>query len=172
MTDDEWTQVSLRVKARDKEAAKDQLEFGELSEVVRRAIKQAAYGEDVADHDALKKQLERKRDKRDKKRKEARAAEAEAEELDREVMKLEERMSQKKSRESKYEGHLESLESHLRAGENISVGHGAVSRAADIGGVPESEVIEELKDRNPNIPDHAFVDKIDTDQTWKGTEEV
>jgi len=46
--------------------------------------------------------------------------------------------------------------------------HPGVKRAANTGEVGPEDVIEELQERNPEVPDYAFEDAIHTDRVWNG----
>jgi len=71
-------------------------------------------------------------------------------------------------REDKYETSLEMLEETLRDGGHVFEDHGQVMKAAKIGGKEAEDVIRELKERNPSVPDHAFVSKLHTNKEWTG----
>jgi len=67
-----------------------------------------------------------------------------------------------------YEDHLEELEEFLLQGRHLDPNHPRVKNAASVGDVDSQEVIEELKERNPKVPDYAFVDGLHAEQTWDG----
>ena len=67
-----------------------------------------------------------------------------------------------------YEATLEMLEETLYAGGRVFEDHGQVMKAAKVGGKETKDVIDELKERNPSVPDHAFVQKMHTNKTWDG----
>lgn len=67
-----------------------------------------------------------------------------------------------------YEEHLEDLEKFLLQGRHLDPSHPRVKNAANIGDVEPTEVIEDLKERNPEVPDYAFIDGLHADQSWDG----
>jgi len=69
-----------------------------------------------------------------------------------------------------YEEHLEELEEFLLQGRHLDPTNPRVKNAASIGDVDPTEVIKELKERNPDVPDHAFVDGLHADESWNGFE--
>ncbi len=69
-----------------------------------------------------------------------------------------------------YEEHLQEMEEFLLQGRHLDPSHPRVENAARVGDVDPTEVIEELKDRNPEVPDYAFVDGLHAEETWNGFE--
>lgn len=167
---DEKTQVHFKVDKNTKELAKERLEHGELSTELREKLQQIAYGEEVSKRERAHKRLAELREKKDEKRAEKREIEAELEEIEGEIKRLEERLDNMERREDKYEATLEMLEETLYAGGRVFEDHGQVMKAAKIGGKETQDVIAELKERNPSIPDHAYVQKLHTNKEWHGVE--
>jgi len=112
------------------------------------------------------------RDEKDRKRSEIREAEAELEEIEDKIARVEERLDNMERREDKYEASLEMLEESLQEGEHVFEDHGQVIKAAKVGGKETEAVIDELKERNPMVPDYAFVSKLHTNETWTGEVEA
>lgn len=168
MSDEETVQVSHLVPEHVKDAAKEKTEHGELSEHVRNLYRRMAFGEDVAEHETVKMELERVRDEKDDVRRKIRDLQSDLEAIERKETRLEEKLNQHTSRKDKYEGHLESLETQLAQGAHISTTHPGVKRASNVGNVDKDEVITDLRERNPSVPDHAFVDAMNTDRRWNG----
>lgn len=168
MSDDETVRVTHIVPEHVRDAAKGKTEHGELSEHVRNVYRRIAFGEDVAEHETVRMELERVRDEKDDIRRKIREFQSDLEAIERKEARLEEKLSQHTSRQDKYEGHLESLETQLAQGAHISTTHPGVERAANVADVEKDEVIEELQERNPSVPDHAFVDAMNTDRRWNG----
>lgn len=67
-----------------------------------------------------------------------------------------------------YEEHLEDLEEFLLQGRHLDPSHARVKNAANVGDVEPAEVIQDLKDRNPVVPEYAFVDGLHAEQSWDG----
>lgn len=170
MSDDDHVRVTHRVPEHVRESAQDQTEHGELSELVRGLYQRIAFGEEVEERESLKKELERARDKKDDVRAEIRELQAELQSIETKETRIEEKLSEFVEDEQKYIGHLESLESQLYEGTNIDSGHGGVKRAANIGKCEPEDVINDLRDRNPEIPDYAFEKALHSDDDWGGVE--
>jgi hypothetical protein len=68
-----------------------------------------------------------------------------------------------------YEDHLESIESNIREGMCVFPDHGAVQTAASARGVDVDRVIADLRERNPDLPDHAFTKYRESERKWTGT---
>lgn len=164
-------QINFTVEQNAKDLAKEKLDYGELSTELRQTIHRIAYGEEISKRERLHKRLAELRDEKDSKRAEVREIQAEIEELEGEIARIEERLDGMERREDKYEATLEMLEQTLYAGGRVFEDHGQVMKAAKIGGVETSDVIDELRDRNPSIPDHAFVQKMHSDKEWTGAKQ-
>jgi len=162
------SQINFTVEEDAKELAKEKLEHGELSTELRETIHRIAFGEEISKREQSRKRLAELRDEKDKKRSEIRNAEAELEEIEDKITRIEERLDNMERREDKYEASLEMLEESLREGSHVFEEHGQVIKAAKVGGKETEAVIEELKERNPIAPDHAFVSKLHTNKEWSG----
>lgn len=171
MSDDEFVRVNHRVPEHVRDAAQDKTEHGELSELVRNLYRRVAFGEDVAEHETVKHELERIRDEKDSLRRKVREVQAEIEAVERKETRLEEKLTKHQSREDKFEGHLEALETQLRGGSHITETHPGVQRAANVGDVDVDEVIETLQERNPEVPGYAFEEFMHADRQWTGFDE-
>ena len=167
---DGQAQVNFTVEANAKELAKEKLDHGELSTELRETIHRVAYGEEISKRERLHKQLADIRDEKDSKRAQIRELQAEVEELESKEARVENRLEGMERREDKYDATLELLEETLYAGGRVFEDHGQVMKAAKIGGKEPADVIEELQERNPSVPDHAFVQKLHTNKEWTGLE--
>lgn len=165
---DEMTRVSHLVPTTVKELASERSEYGELSERVRSAYEMAAYGETEGKRSHLQLQLQQIRDEKDRVRTEIQTRKSELANLDRHESRLNDRLNDVSEAAQKYEGHLESIEGSLYDGQHIDPGHGAVTRAADSASKSPADVIDDIKERNPNIPDYAFIALTETDKRWHG----
>lgn len=171
MTSDK-SQINFTVENDAKELAKEKLEHGELSTELRETIHRIAFGEEISKREQSRKRLAELRDEKDRKRSEIREAEAELEEIEDKIARVEERLDNMERREDKYEASLEMLEESLQEGEHVFEDHGQVIKAAKVGGKETEAVIDELKERNPMVPDYAFVSKLHTNETWTGEVEA
>lgn len=163
-------QINVDVDGDAKELAKDKLGHGGLSRVVRERIEEIAYGEEVSKHTRLEQRLQSLREQKDELRAQRREVDAEIEDVEQEITRIEEQLSHLDKREDKYDAALEMLEETLAEGGRVFPDHGQVIRAARIGGVDEEHVIADLQERNPSVPEHAFVSKLEDSREWNGTE--
>lgn len=148
--------------------AKQVAEWGERTEYVRMAYRTLAYGDAEGSRSRLQFELERVREQKDNVRARIRDLQAELEDIEQRETRLEERLDKAKTADEKYKGHLESLETNLRDGMNVYPGHGAVERAASIGNKTPEEVVDDLQERNPSLPAHAFIRADRADIPWRG----
>jgi len=152
-----------------REAAKRNAERGELSKRVRELFREVAYGEDIAENERKKQELAEVREKKDDLREQITTLQAELENVERKERRLEEQIQADQAVEQQFETILETLEAEVRDGANITEQRRSVKNASEIKGVEPSDVIQILKDRNPEIPSHAFLSPAETDETWLGT---
>lgn len=163
-------QINFTVEEAAKDLAKEKLEHGELSTELRETIHRVAYGKEISKREQLHRRLADLRDEKDALRAEIREKQAEVEEIESTIARMEERLDGMERREDKYDATLELLEETLYSGGRVFEEHGQVLKAAKIGGKEAEDVINELKERNPSIPDHAFVQKMHTSKEWTGLE--
>lgn len=168
MSDDDHVRVNHRVPEHVRDAAQNQTKHGELSELVRGLYQRVAFGEEVEERESIKKELERTRGKKDEVRAEIREMQASLQSLETKETRLEGKLSEFVDDEQKYTGHLESLESDIYEGFRVDKGHGGVVRASNVIDCEPEEVIEDLKERNPEIPDRAFESGLYADEEWNG----
>lgn len=166
---DEDVHVSHRVPEDIRDEAQNRTNRGEISEAVRRVYRNFARGEAYpghAQHEAERVVLERMDDRlqeyQDEMDETRRAMQERIEEL-------EEEKEQRDAARDEYEGRLRELEELVRSGSHVDPEHGAVLDAAECSARPPSRVIEELKQRNPDIPDYAFQPADEADGIWDGT---
>lgn len=171
LDDAESARVTHVVPQPVRDAAQERTERGELSERVRDLYRIVATGGVTGSRDQLKLELERVRSKKDRLRGEIEDIQAQLHDLERREQRLEERVDQHQSRKDRYLGHLESLEQRIHAGQAAPPEHGAVEQAADIAGKTPEAVIEDIRERNPGLPDRAFVrqDTLAPHEQWRGT---
>lgn len=63
----------------------------------------------------------------------------------------------------KYEDLLATMGDQLQSGTRVFEGHGKVKRAADLSDQTPAEVIEELKEHNPDVDDRLFTSGLEED---------
>lgn len=164
-------QINFTVETNAKDLAKEKLKHGELSTELRETIHRIAYGEEISKRERLHKRLAERREEKDNLRAQKRELEAELEEVEGDIARIEERLDGMERQEDKYDATLEMLEETLHAGGRVFEEHGQVMKAAKIGGKEPADVVDELQERNPAIPDHAFKQKMHTNKQWDGVRE-
>lgn len=151
MSEDVRFNVKMRQQLRDD--AKRNTERGELSEEVRDLFRRKAYGVDstqeTTELERVEAELRDVRDRLDDLRKERRRIDAEIETQESRATRLEERISRLEDRSDKFETAVNTLESLLLDGARVFP-----ERVDDE--LDARRVIAELKERNPDVPEHAY----------------
>lgn len=166
--DDNKKQVGFEVDAEAWEHAKEKAEWGEMTELLRRTVNEKAYGTEVTERKRL-------REKRDKTRGEIRDIENtikdeqhKRDEKQRELERIDQRLETLEQQDGEYDGFIQALESDLHSGKRVFVNHGKVERAAELGECDPSDVVETLKERNPELPEGAFREpRAGEEPSWK-----
>lgn len=158
--DEEMVQVTVNVPKSIKETAQDKLEYGGITREVRESLQRVAFGEDLNQRSRLERQAEELREKRAELRDQRRELDAEIESIDNKINGIQETISQLSSKEERYESKLEELEYRLRDPDDewfhLVPTLRVVERIAnEVNKEPEG-VIQDVKERNPDIPDYAF----------------
>lgn len=154
--DGEYEQVNVKVPKRTKELAKKQLEHGGISRVIREALEREAHGERTTERARVKDHLNDFREERRSKKSKRDRLNDDLDELDVKIDRAEQRLDELDDREGQYEGVLTALDEHLAEGGHVFPDHGMVERAAEVGGCAPQDVIDDLRDRNPDLPDERF----------------
>jgi len=160
--------VTFEVDKDTKELAKQKLQFGEMSSLLRDELRRVAFGEEVSKRERLRSRVEDLRDQRDSLRADKREIEAEIEEVETELARAEERMDGLERKEDRYDAQLEMLEELLADGMRLDPENPKVITAAKTGGVEAEDVIQELQERHPNVPEQAFKQKLDDPREYHG----
>ena len=168
---DETVQVSHMVPKEVKDAASDNAEYGELSEIVREAYRIVAYGESRATGRDIKLQLVHLRNKRERIENGIDELRNELMDVDERIAKLEEELAELEASEKSYEEHLDDLGKRLVHGEHLFEAHAAVQDAAEAAGKAPDLVLDDLQKRHPDIPGMAFRPAHRSSERWTGLEE-
>ena len=169
---EETVRVVANVPKSVKEAAKEKLEYGGLSREIEETLERIAFGEELNQRSRLERQKSDLKERLREKRERRRELDAEIENIEQRVAGINEKMSNLTTREDKYEAKLEALEQRLRVeGSRLDPKHPAIQEAAGTGGVDPADVVETLKDRNPDVPSYAFQDALRDRETWEGLPE-
>lgn len=185
MTDDDKKQVSAEVHRELYEKIKRR-GHGEISKTIREAFRERAdesakyeleeVQEELADVEkeltgveaditSIMERLTERVDRHSQLAKRKKELEERIETLETEVehMKIE--------KEEKRKEALDSLTEVLRDGQNLFPGHGEVEEVAKRLGTEPEEIIEKMKERHPDVPEHAFEIGVDADTVWRGIDE-
>lgn len=137
--------------------AEERLEWGERKnaiETLAELIANDGFTERTP-YDARIRQLQRKRKNLESEREQINE---QIEEIDGELDALRETRSSFESSEDKLKGSIESIETNLRhAGMNVYEDQPAVKDVAQKYGLSTEQVVDRVKDRNPDVPPQAFV---------------
>jgi len=169
MTDkDEEVRFNVKMRRQLRDDAKRNTERGELSEDVRDLFRRKAYGvEGMSENTELQRAKAELRDVRsrvDDLRKERRRIDAEIETQETRAARLEERISKMEERGEKFSTVVETLESMLLDGARVFP-----ERVDD--DLDAERVIAELKDRNPDVPDHAYrLATVEEPNDWRNVD--
>lgn len=164
MSDDE-VRFNVAMPERLRDDAKRNTERGELSQDVRDLFRRKAYGSagtsDNTELEQTQAELNDVRDRIDELRKERRRIDAEIETQESRATRLEERVEKLENNTEKFDTVLETLESILLDGGRIYPERVDDELEAD-------RVIQELRSRNPDVPDEAFrLSKPDEPFDWR-----
>lgn len=166
--DEELVQVSHLVPKQLREDAQENSGHGDLSDAVRQAYRIVAYGDDYENTARLKQRLERAKNEYKRLREEEDRVQEQKEETQKRIQRLRERIEEAESQEERYDELLADLESQIYAGSHVFPSHGDVEEAADVAGKEPEAVIDDLKERNSDIPEDAFKPAHEAEFEWTG----
>lgn len=163
MTDD--AQVNHLVPAEIKERAMENTDHGELSEAVRDVYRMYASSGGAETLAQLEVRLRKIRRERESVEERIDALQAELDELRARETDVQEEIREYEQETTKYERLMSEMSAMVRDGKSVFPTHGKVKTAASVDGCSVEEVIVDLKERNPDIPDHRFTEGNETDPT-------
>lgn len=166
--DDDMAQINVKVPKWVKQEYRRTHDHGDLSRDIRKLLERKAFGEELSKRAQAERRIDEITDEIDTLRAERDEIDDKIDELETELAQLEDRVEQWDDREAEFERRLERCEQELYGGGRLFPDHGLVKAAANAGGVNPEDVIAELKDQNPDVPDHAFVDGLKTSKKWHG----
>lgn len=158
MTDEEMTRVGFEAPAETVQRVKRKTEWGGMSEKLRERLDEIAYGTEVTERKRLREKLNDLREEKRDVEHDIESLRHKRDELEREIENVEQRLDVLMDNDGEYEGILQGIEADLHDGKRVAPGHGKVERAAELGECDPQDVIEALKERNPELPDMAFRD--------------
>lgn len=169
--DEEMQQVTAKVPKSVYETAKKKLEYGGFSREIRDSLRRVAFGEDMNQRSRLEQQLTELQDERDELRAERREIDAKIETIETKISGIQNDISQLTTKEERYESKLEELEYRVREdGTRLWPENSHVERVAKEAQREPEAVVNDLKERNPDVPDRAFEegDLYQQNRQWNG----
>lgn len=168
MSGDEMTQASFEVDKQTYEAAKDKLKFGEMSKRLRETVHTIAHGAQSAEKERVKNNLEEWRDKRNSIDAEINKLKSERRDVERKISRAEDRLNELQEQNGEYDGTLAMLEQDIHEGKRVIPESKKVKEAARLGDCNPKDVIQDLKERNPEVPAEAYrLAKQGENGNWK-----
>lgn len=171
-SDEETVQVIAEVPKSVRDGAKDKLPYGGMSEEIRETLSRIAFGEELNQRSRLEARLEDLREDRDELYRERRELDAQIENIESQISSIEREVSQLSTQEERYEAKLESIEYRIRSeGGHLFPEHGEIKKVASEAQREPEGVIQDLRERNPDIPDRAFEElpiHATPDEKWDG----
>jgi len=154
---EEMVQLVVEVPKETKEVAKRNLEYGGLSREVRNTLARIAHGEETAELQRVKDNLEDLRDKRSELKQSRDEIENKLSDIERKIERNEKKLDRLRDMESEYEGRLMSIEEQMIEDEiRVFHDHGQILSVAQEYGLEPIDVINDLQERNPDLPDKQF----------------
>lgn len=171
--DEETVRVVAEVPKSIKIAAKEKLPYGGISQEIEDALSRVAFGEELTQRSRLERQLEDLQKSRKELQDERREIDAKIETYDNKIETVQREISNLSTREERYESKLEELEVRLRVeGMRLDPGNKHVKRVAKESGREEEGVVQDLMNRNPDVPDFAFEDGLhDHENSWSAIDD-
>lgn len=159
MTEDEGAYFGARIEDEDKiELVKELLRHGEQSKILRDVVDTIVKTGGYDRHTVFDSRIEQKKETLQELRRERRHLDEEIGQVESELEQLRERRENILSQQDEYEIALAAIERPFRAGEfgHVDVGHARIQELAEEYGRRPDDVHQDLRDRNPDVPDYAF----------------
>lgn len=152
-------QINVEVPATTKELAMRELEHGGLTRVVRETLERVAHGEQSTEIERVKDQLSDLRDTRQDLQKERNAIDDKLDDVERKIERAESRLDELRDKEGEYDGALQMVEERMHSdGMRVFPEHAKIQDAASVGDCSPEDVIDDLRERNPELPDTQFTE--------------
>lgn len=156
-----------------KEILDEKLAHGELSELIRDVVNTVAFGDGWDRRTVLDRRIEAKREDIEALRAKRRDINAKIETAENDLKTLQQKRERIETKDEQYAGALWSFEQSFRAGEvgHIYPKHSRIHQLAEEYNKDREDVFDELRERNPDVPDHAFVEVGKADWKFTGLDE-
>lgn len=138
-------------------------DHGELSEAVRDVYRMYATAGGAETLAQLEVRLRRTRRERESIESRIESLQDELAEVRERETELQEEIREYEQETTEYERLMGEMSAMLRDGKSVFPTHGKVKTAASVKGCGVDEVVSELKDRNPDIPEEQFQEGATTD---------
>lgn len=156
MSDNDKKQVNHLVPADVKKKAKKHAEHGELSEAVRDVYRMYASAGSADTLVQLEIRLRKTRRERESIEEQIEELKSELHEVRNREEELQDEIKEYEQQTTEYERLMAELDEILRDGGSVFESHAKVTKAATIGGKTTTEVVADLQERNPDLPDSRF----------------
>lgn len=160
MSDDRNAQINVNVNRETKELAKKKLGFGGLTDEINKTLYRVAHGAEVSEQRRLKDKLEDLREDKREIENEIDNLRNERDEKERKISRIEERLDAIMDQEGQYEGYIQSIETDLHNGKSFWPQHPKIQDVAEMVDSTGEQIIDDLRERNPNLPDSQFTDAL------------
>ena len=159
-SDEDMAIASAKVPKTTYEVAMDKLSHGDLSREIRGLIERIAHGDEMNQRSRIEKRLRDLREQRREFQEERREINTRIENVDDRIRTAEEELSNLSETEERYEAKIEMLEQRLRDPDGeyfhlLPELNAVTSIANETGREPEG-VVQDVRERNPDVPDYAF----------------
>lgn len=172
--DEDLVQVSHMVPRHHRDKATDNTEWGGISEAVREVYRLLANGANI-DTVRIKLKLDLARKRRRNIKEQIADLRQELSILEDREEELEARLSERQTGHGKFDELYGELETDLSNGYSVFPEHGKVKRAADVSDYTPSEIVDMLREDNPELPDHQFEEQSESggvsNRTFRATDD-
>lgn len=156
MSDGEMALLTARVNEQRKDRVKERLEHGGLTREIRDLLKRLDE-HTGSEKERLKQELQEARETRDEWVQTREEANSHIEQQNKRIERLENELDSIRDKEGEYEGHLQSIETIMHEqGASVWPEHTQIQRAAQVGDCEVHDVIADLQQRNPSLPQSRF----------------
>jgi septal ring factor EnvC (AmiA/AmiB activator) len=138
------------------QSAMERLQWGEMSERLRDTVVEIAYGADISKRQKVQRRLDEVRARRDELQNKISNLGADLQRQNAQIAELERTLATLNDVEGEYSGALQVIEDIINVGARVDPEHVQVTRAAALKKVQPEEVINDLQERNPDLPTEAF----------------
>lgn len=172
--DNDTKALAAEVDAEVHENLKEKLDHGEISELLRRVAETVAYGGTGDKRTIFDERIEMKREELDTKRYERKIVDTDIDRLEQELRELERKREQVETKEEQFMGEIKGIERRLRAGELpcVFTDHAEIANLKNEYGRSKESIIDLLRERNPDVPEYAFVDNLRDQRAFSGFSDV